>query len=79
MAAATDVPDPQELFDTNCDHCHQGNIPRAPHLVTFQIIGSEAIYASITESTMREHARHLSPEARRALADFLVGAAGEPV
>ena len=79
LGAATDVPDPQEVFDTNCDHCHQGNIPRAPHLVTFQIIGSEAIYASLTEGTMREHARHLSPEARRALADFLGGAAGEPV
>ena len=67
--------DPQVLFDTRCSHCHQGNVPRAPHLVTFQLIGSDAIYASITDGTMREHVEDLNEGQRRALADHLGGAA----
>ena len=67
--------DPQALFDARCSHCHLGNVPRAPHLITFQLIGSDAIYASITEGTMREHAKGLGEGQRRALADHLGGAA----
>ena len=67
--------DPQALFDARCSHCHLGNVPRAPHLITFQLIGSDAIYASITEGTMREHTKGLGEGQRRALADHLGGAA----
>ena len=76
-AAASHAPDPQQLFNDNCDRCHQGNVPRAPHLVTFQLLGSDAIHAAMAEGSMREYAKHLSPQARRALADFLGGALGE--
>ena len=65
---------PAQLFEARCSHCHQGNVPRAPHLVTFQIMGAEPIYASITEGTMREHVEGLSDAERRALADHLGGA-----
>ena len=78
FAAASVAADPQQLFNDNCDSCHQGTVPRAPHLVTFQLFGSEAIYAAMTEGTMREQAKHLSPAEQRALADFLGGSAGEP-
>lgn len=80
FGAATDTPDPQQLFNDNCDSCHQGNVPRAPHLVTFQLLGSEAIHDAMTEGSMREEAKHLSPKAKRALADFLGGSssAGMP-
>ena len=74
LDAVADRPDPQQLFNDNCDRCHQGNVPRAPHLVTFQLLGSQAIHAALTEGSMREYAKHLSPQARRALADFLGGA-----
>ena len=65
---------PAQLFEARCSHCHQGGVPRAPHLVTFQIMGAEPIYASITEGTMREHVEGLSDAERRALADHLGGA-----
>lgn len=74
-ATPAGIDDPQALFDARCSHCHQGTVPRAPHLVTFQLIGSDAIYASITEGTMREHAKGLGEAQRRALANHLGGAA----
>ena len=49
-------------------------MPRAPHLVTFQIMGADWVHASITQGTMREHAQGLSDAQRRALADHLGGA-----
>ena len=61
FAAASVAADPQQLFNDNCDSCHQGTVPRAPHLVTFQLFGSEAIYAAMTEGTMGEQAEHLGP------------------
>ncbi len=65
---------PAQLFEARCSHCHQGNVPRAPHLVTFQIMGADWVHASITQGTMREHAQGLSDAQRRALADHLGGA-----
>ena len=72
--APATVNDPQALFDARCSHCHEGNVPRAPHFITFQLIGSDAIHASLTEGTMREHVKDLSEAQRRALADHLGGA-----
>ena len=65
---------PAQLYEARCAHCHQGDVPRAPHLVTFQIMGAAPIYAAITEGTMREHVQGLSDAERRALADHLGGA-----
>ena len=71
---ATEPASPAALFEARCNHCHQGTVPRAPHLVTFQIMGAEPIYAAITDGTMREHVEDLSDGERRALADYLGGA-----
>lgn len=79
LGAAMSTPDPQKLFDANCDRCHQGDVPRAPHLVTFQMMGSETILASLNEGSMRQHAAHMSPLERQALADFLGGSTGARV
>ncbi|MCZ6709684.1 MAG: PQQ-binding-like beta-propeller repeat protein, partial [Gammaproteobacteria bacterium] len=66
---------PEETYATRCAHCHAGGFPKAPHLVTFQMIGRDAIYAAITSGLMREHADHLSDDARQQLADYLGGSA----
>ena len=65
---------PSQLYEARCSHCHQGDVPRAPHLVTFQIMGAAPIYAALTEGTMREHVQDLSDAERRALANHLGGA-----
>ena len=65
---------PAQHFEARCSHCHQGNVPRAPHLVTFQIMGAEPIYGALTQGTMREHVEGLSDAERRALANHLGGA-----
>ena len=71
--------DPAQHFEARCSHCHQGDVPRAPHLVTFQIMGPDTIYAAITDGTMREHVEGLSDAQRRALADHLGGATASAV
>ena len=66
---------PEETYATRCAHCHAGGFPKAPHLVTFQMMGRDAIYSAITSGLMREHADDLSDDARQQLADYLGGSA----
>ncbi|MCG8442968.1 MAG: PQQ-binding-like beta-propeller repeat protein, partial [Caulobacterales bacterium] len=65
--------DPAAAFDENCATCHLGGYPKAPHMITFQIIGSDAIYDSVSTGLMSAYARDLGDAERRALADFLGG------
>ena len=67
--------EPAELYKTRCAQCHEGGVPKAPHLVTFQLLGRDAIYAALTEGLMREHAQGLSDQELQALATHLGGSA----
>ncbi len=70
VLAATD---PETTYGVRCAQCHDQAFPKAPHRVTFQLMGREAIYATITSGLMREHAADLSDEERQRLADHLGG------
>ena len=75
---ATEVPsDGLALYQTHCAACHEGKVPRAPHFITFSMIGAEAILNAMTDGVMRTQASALSASERKALADFLAGEAGE--
>ena len=42
--AATEAPiDGMALYQQHCAACHDGKVPRAPHMITFSTIGAEAI------------------------------------
>ncbi len=73
--------DPQAAFDSHCAHCHDGSVPKAPHLVKFQIIGASAIAQALETGVMREEASMLSAEERKLLAAHLGGVdvAAQPV
>ncbi|MDH3644120.1 MAG: PQQ-binding-like beta-propeller repeat protein [Gammaproteobacteria bacterium] len=75
VAATTPNVDAEAVYLERCAQCHDQAFPKAPHRVTFQVIGREAIYAAITDGLMREHAADLSDEARHLLADHLGGSA----
>ena len=75
---ATETPiDGMALYQAHCAACHEGKVPRAPHLITFSMIGAEAILSAMNEGVMRSQASALSVSEREALADFLAGEAGE--
>lgn len=73
------APDPQALYDARCARCHSQAFPKAPNLVTFQVIGRDAIYAAISEGLMREHVHGLEDADLQALADHLGGASQSSV
>lgn len=71
--------DPQALYDTRCAQCHSQAFPKAPNLVTFQVIGRQGIYDAMTVGLMREHVQGLSDAEIGALADHLGGASAPAV
>jgi len=66
--------DPQHLFDKHCADCHDGSVPKAPHQILFQIMGSQAIADAMADGVMKAQASMLEAEEQRALAVFLGGA-----
>ncbi|NIO14001.1 MAG: dehydrogenase, partial [Xanthomonadales bacterium] len=70
MAAAGD---PAALYETHCAQCHRGGVPKAPHEVTFQMLGSDAILATMNSGVMQEQAAVLTAEQRQLLANHLGG------
>jgi polyvinyl alcohol dehydrogenase (cytochrome) len=65
---------PSALYQQHCAACHEGGVPRAPHAVKFQMIGSRAILASLETGVMQPQGSALSAAERRELAEFLGGA-----
>ena len=47
-----------------------GKVPRAPHMITFSTIGSEAVLTAMNEGVMRSQASALSATEREVLAGF---------
>lgn len=68
------VADAAELYQRHCAACHEGGVPRAPHSVKFQIIGTDAIYQAMTRGVMTEQASALTETEKVALAEMLGGA-----
>lgn len=66
--------DPQAEFASRCAHCHDGSVPKAPHQVQFQLIGSKAIAVSLHDGLMATHATGLTADQIDALAAHLGGA-----
>ena len=78
-AAAVDADrSPQALFESYCQTCHDGSVPRAPHQIVFQMLGADAIYESLSRGVMMTQAAELSDHERRALASHLGGATAGP-
>ena len=50
---ATATPSPAALYQKHCAACHEGGVPRAPHSVKFQMIGTRAILASMEAGVMQ--------------------------
>ncbi|HKK23318.1 MAG TPA: PQQ-binding-like beta-propeller repeat protein, partial [Pseudohaliea sp.] len=66
---------PEALYQSHCAQCHDGGVARAPHRVSFEMLGAEAIYAALTEGAMKAQGAALSDPERQALAEHLSGQA----
>ena len=66
------------LYQAHCAACHDGQVPRAPHMITFSTIGAETILNAMNNGVMRAQASALSATEREVLAGFLAGEAMAP-
>jgi polyvinyl alcohol dehydrogenase (cytochrome) len=62
-----------ENYQQHCARCHEGGVPKAPHSVTFQMIGSKAVLKSMFDGVMQLQAEPMTAEEQRRLAEHLGG------
>ena len=70
--------DGMALYQAHCAACHDGQVPRAPHMITFSTIGAATILNAMNNGVMRAQASALSATEREVLASFLAGEAMAP-
>jgi polyvinyl alcohol dehydrogenase (cytochrome) len=73
--ATSGAGEPEALYQAHCAQCHDGGVARAPHRVSFEMLGAKAIYTALTEGAMKAQGGVLSDEERIALAEHLSGQA----
>jgi len=62
-----------ENYQQHCAQCHEGGVPRAPHSITFQMIGSQAVLKSMIDGVMQLQAETMTKDELRRLAEHLGG------
>ena len=76
--ATTEAADGMALYQAHCAACHDGQVPRAPHMITFSTIGADTVLNAMNNGVMRAQASALSASEREVLAGFLSGEAMAP-
>ena len=76
--AIAEAADGMALYQAHCAACHDGQVPRAPHMITFSTIGADTILNAMNNGVMRAQASALSATEREVLAGFLAGEAMVP-
>lgn len=61
-----------KLFAENCASCHNGGVPKAPHVQWLEMLQPTAIYNALTRGVMREQAAHLSDDAKIRIAEYII-------
>ena len=70
-SAMAESGDGMALYQAHCAACHDGQVPRAPHMITFSTIGAATILNAMNNGVMRAQASALSATEREVLASFL--------
>ena len=63
----------EENYRQHCAQCHEGGVPKAPHWVTFQMIGTDAVLKSMIDGVMQLQAESMTADELRRLAEHLGG------
>ena len=63
----------QIVYDKHCSACHEGNVPRAPHLILLNMYQPEDILLALNEGVMKQQAAELTKEQRLQVANYLAG------
>ena len=69
-AATTGPVSGMALYQAHCAACHDGQVPRAPHMITFSTMGADSLLNAMNNGAMRAQAAALSVTEREVLAGF---------
>lgn len=61
----------RDLYDANCNACHDGSQPKAPHREALETMSPGAILRALDGGIMRQQAAHLSEAERRHITEYL--------
>ena len=61
------------VYQSLCVNCHEGQVPKAPHLSMLQIMSPESIYRALTTGVMQDEAAGLDDKQKREVAEYLSG------
>ncbi len=59
------------LYAESCGSCHNGTVPKAPHITFLEMLSPAAILKSMNEGIMMAQAEGLSDEQRRQVAEYI--------
>jgi len=62
------------IYERACAQCHEGQVPRAPLSLAFQMMDPRTIYDTLTVGVMREQGKTLDEHERLAVAEYLAAA-----
>ena len=62
------------IYQEHCSQCHEGNVPRAPHNIVFNMSQPEDILLALNEGVMKQQAAELTAQQRLQVANYLAGA-----
>ncbi len=65
----------KSVYQAVCANCHEGQIPKAPHISMLQIMSPESIYRAVTEGVMQDEASGLDDKQKRDVSQYLAGRA----
>ncbi len=64
---------PAENYQQYCAQCHEGGVPKAPHSIVFQMIGTEALLKSMVDGVMTLQSQDMTEDEKLQLAEHLGG------
>lgn len=70
---AQEVKTGEVLFNENCASCHDGSVPKAPHVISFNFSSPQSLLTSMTDGVMKQQSAHLLQEEKTRIANYLSG------
>jgi polyvinyl alcohol dehydrogenase (cytochrome) len=59
------------LYEENCAQCHDGTVPKAPHLIWLEMMTPKTLLAAMNDGIMRPQAAHLSALERQQVSEYI--------
>ena len=63
----------EAVYARACAECHEGGVARSPHKMFLEMMPTDGILKALEQGVMQTQAAGLTPEERRAVAEYLTG------